>query len=156
MFGRSFLGFSVAVVLMLSAISLGATYGGGSGTAEDPYQIWTPEQMNTIGANSADWDKHFKLMDDIDMSVYTGTQYNIIGNETISFTGTFDGNRHTISNFTYETDKPIYYVGLFGATSKGKTIVTSIDEAMIKNLGVENVYINIVGQNEAKSVGGLV
>jgi hypothetical protein len=156
MFGRSFLVFSVAVVLMLSAISLGATYGGGSGMAEDPYQIWTPEQMNTIGLNSADWDKHFKLMDNIDMSAYTGTQYNIIGNATTQFTGTFDGNGHKISNLTYETDEPIYFVGLFGATSKGKAIVTSINEAMIKNLGVENVYINIVGQNEAKSVGGLV
>jgi hypothetical protein len=95
-------------------------------------------------------------MDNIDMSAYTGTQYNIIGNATTQFTGTFDGNGHKISNLTYETDEPIYFVGLFGATSKGKAIVTSINEAMIKNLGVENVYINIVGQNEAKSVGGLV
>jgi hypothetical protein len=58
--------------------------------------------MNTIGlsSNSGDWDKHFKLMSDIDLGAYTGTQFNIIGSIQ-SFTGTFDGNGHTISNFTY-------------------------------------------------------
>jgi len=49
-----------------------AKYGGGSGTAEDPYLINTAEQMNAIGANWDDWDKHFKLMADIDLSSYTG------------------------------------------------------------------------------------
>ena len=42
-------------------------YGGGLGTLEDPYQIWTPEQMNQIGLHSEDWDKHFALMADIDL-----------------------------------------------------------------------------------------
>ena len=36
-------------------------YGGGSGTEEDPYQIWTAEQMNAIGANEGDWDRHLNL-----------------------------------------------------------------------------------------------
>jgi hypothetical protein len=35
--------------------------------------------MNAIGANSNDWDKHFKLMADIDLSGFTGTDFNIIG-----------------------------------------------------------------------------
>ena len=56
-----------------------AKYGGGSGTAEDPYQIWTPQQMNLIGINTEDMGKQFKLMADIDMSAYTGMQYNVIG-----------------------------------------------------------------------------
>jgi len=143
MFGRRLLGFAAAAVFMISAISLGATYGGGSGTAEDPYQIWTPEQMNTIGANSADWDKHFKLMDNIDMSAYTGTQYNIIGNETIKFTGTFDGQNHVIHNLTYNTTEKKEYVGLFGYTSG----------AVIQNLGVENVNFS---SNHGYYIGGLV
>ena len=84
-----FLTAIMVLAVSLSAWTQAATYGGGSGTAEDPYQIWTPEQMNTIGLNSADWDKHFKLMADIDMSVYTGTQYNIIGTAwNTPFTGT--------------------------------------------------------------------
>ncbi|MHC4206056.1 MAG: hypothetical protein ACYSTT_15500, partial [Planctomycetota bacterium] len=69
-----------------------AKYGGGSGTAEDPYLIYTAEQMNTIGAESSDWNKHFKLMTDIDLSSF-GTEFNIIGTSGGSpFSGVFDGN----------------------------------------------------------------
>ncbi|MEN6308313.1 MAG: GLUG motif-containing protein [Anaerohalosphaeraceae bacterium] len=139
MFGRSCGVFAVLAILGLSAISLGATYGGGSGTAEEPYQIWTAEQMNTIGANSADWDKHFKLMADIDMSAYTGAQYNIIGNGDTKFTGTFDGNEHILQNLTCSHSQD--NVGLFGYTNG----------ALIQNLGLENVLITGEGV-----VGGLV
>jgi len=44
----------VVVVLsciLLTGISFGDVYGGGSGTDTDPYQIWTAEQMNEIGIN---------------------------------------------------------------------------------------------------------
>jgi len=78
-----------------------AQYGGGSGTADDPYLIYTPEQMNAIGADPNDWDKHFKLMADIDLAQYTGTEFNLIGSSSLSFRGTFDGDDHTISNLTY-------------------------------------------------------
>ncbi|MBN2594017.1 MAG: hypothetical protein JXA81_10955, partial [Sedimentisphaerales bacterium] len=72
-----------------------AQYGGGSGTAEDPYLIYTAEQMNTIGAEPNDWDKHFKLMADIDLSIYTGTDFNVIGYGLFpAFSGVFDGNGH--------------------------------------------------------------
>ncbi|MCI0498322.1 MAG: hypothetical protein L0Y36_01390 [Planctomycetales bacterium] len=91
-----------------------AAYGGGSGAAVDPWQIWTPQQMNTIGLNPGDWASHFKLMDDIDMAIYTGTQYNIIGNSSNPFAGTFDGNGHVIRNLTYKTTATTNYVGLFG------------------------------------------
>ena len=39
-----------------------AQYGGGSGEPNDPYLIYTAEQMNEIGLHEYDWDKHFKLM----------------------------------------------------------------------------------------------
>ncbi|MEN6307613.1 MAG: GLUG motif-containing protein [Anaerohalosphaeraceae bacterium] len=133
----------VGIVLVgLVGGSLAGTYGGGSGTAEDPYQIWTPEEMNTIGLNPGDWASHFKLMADIDMSAYTGTQYNIIGNDTTDFTGTFEGGRHIINNLTYITSEAVNNVGLFGP---------AID-ATIKNLGVEHVSISSGGS----CIGGLV
>jgi hypothetical protein len=137
--------FSVSIltaVLCISGNLFAATYGGGSGTAADPYQIWTPQQMNTIGANPADWDKHFRLMGDIDMSIYTGTQYNIIGNSTTPFTGSFDGNGHVISNLTIATSTD--YIGLFGYVGSG---------GQIRNLGVENV--NMTGYVNSCYVGGL-
>lgn len=135
------LGFILVLAFSLPSVSLAETYGGGSGTKADPYQIWIPEQMNTIGLNSGDWGKYFKLMADIDMSAYTGTEYNIIGNPTTYFTGTFDGNAHIIRNLTYSASSQDY-VGLFGYVGSGGKIL---------NLGVENT--NITGDNY---VGGLV
>jgi hypothetical protein len=122
-----------------------AAYGGGSGTAGDPYLINTAEQMQAIGTDPCDWDKNFKLTADIDLSAYTGEQFNIIGYKayisgppnydtvTIPFTGVFDGNGHTISNFTYSCADSGYEnvkvgVGMFGYG----------ESAEIKNLGLIN------------------
>jgi len=92
-----------------------AQYGGGSGTENDPYLIRTAEQMNAIGASRSDWGKHFQLRADIDLSVFTGAAYNIIGTEASneSFTGVFDGNEHTISNLSLTSSRQ-QYTGLFG------------------------------------------
>jgi len=133
--------FVLSVIFTLSISSVAGTYGGGSGTETNPYHIRTPEQMNTIGANSRDWNKHFKLMNDIDMSAYTGTQYNIIGNQTTPFSGCFDGNQYVIHNLTYVTSEAVDYVGVFGNLSGGT----------IKNLGVDNVFLSSGG----RYVGGL-
>jgi hypothetical protein len=97
----------------------GKKYGGGTGEPNDPYLIYTAEQMNTIGAEPNNWDKHFKLMADIDLSVYAGTDFNIIGycvdwgsSDNKPFAGVFDGNGHTISNYSY-TSTDANNVGLF-------------------------------------------
>jgi hypothetical protein len=70
-----------AVVCGLSffATPAQAKYGGGTGEPNDPYLIFDANQMNEIGADSNDWDKHFILMADIDLSGFTGTAFNIIG-----------------------------------------------------------------------------
>ena len=93
--------------------NLGFPYQGGSGTESDPFQVWTTEHMNGIGVWSEGWDKHFILMDDIDLSGYQLDSFNIIGNEIQNFTGVFDGNGYSISNFTYVSSDESY-VGLFG------------------------------------------
>jgi len=98
--------------LSFFALPTQAQYGGGSGTADDPYLIFDANQMNAIGADSNDWDKHFKLMADIDLSSFTGTSFDITGTESTPFTGVFDGNGHTISNFTY-TSTGRRNIGLF-------------------------------------------
>jgi len=101
-------------------------YGGGSGTPQYPYLIYDPNHMQQIGANPHDWDKHFKLMDDIDLGGYTEEAFNVIGwyensDDNESFSGVFNGNGHTISNFTYTSDGASY-VGLFGYVT-GQTAV---------------------------------
>jgi len=146
------------IPLLITIFSLSlpayAKYGGGDGTADDPYQIWTPEQMNDIGVNIGDWDKHFRLMADIDMSGFDGkdgrSAYNLIGPNTdpstwdydqyaIPFTGTFDGNGHTISHLTISGRG---YTGLFCYLDPS---------AEVRDLGVVDVNITGVG----RAVGGL-
>ncbi|KPJ66629.1 MAG: hypothetical protein AMJ43_07595 [Coxiella sp. DG_40] len=98
-------------------------YSGGSGFPSDPYLIYTAEEMQAIGAHPKDWNKCFKLMADIDMSGYTGTEFNLIGHyaglsgpDNEPFEGIFDGDGHTISNFTY-TSSGINCIGLFSYVS---------------------------------------
>ncbi|MBL7186534.1 MAG: hypothetical protein ISS70_09420 [Phycisphaerae bacterium] len=118
--------------LLLCVLSLTwsakAEYGGGTGEPNDSYLIYNAEQMDSIGAEHNDWDKHFKLMADIDLGAYAGTDFNIIGTGRLpSFSGTFDGGGHTISNFTY-TSVDKRSVGLFGYIDDPK--------ARISNLGL--------------------
>jgi hypothetical protein len=137
--------FTVAVVLTISAPIIAASYGGGSGTEADPYQIWTAEQMNTIGLNPADWNKTFILKADIDLATYTGTQYKRIGIDPgNSFSGSFDGNGHVIRNLTYKTNTTTMFIGLFGYTSTG---------AIIKNLGLIDVNISAPGSHFGALIG---
>jgi hypothetical protein len=110
---------------------------------EKPYEIWTAGDLQTIGADANYWDKHFRLMADIDLSVYTGTSFNIIGRGSTHFTGVFDGNGHTISNFTYDSNGT-NNIGLFG-------YINDVN-AEIKNVGLINA--NVIGRNNAGSLVG--
>jgi hypothetical protein len=124
-------------------------YGGGTGEPNDPYLIYTAKHLNAIGAEPNDWDKHFELMADIDLSEYSGDEFNIIGeryNESgwivHPFTGIFDGNEKKISNFSYaSTDTN--YIGLFGYVGAWWK------EAVIKDLG-------LIGPNVDAGTGSYV
>ena len=108
----------ISVFLLVSVcaqkVCMAGTYSDGDGSEGNPYQINSASDMQEIGANSNDWDKHFLLTADINLSAYTGTSFNLIGTDfSNSFTGVFDGNDHTISNFTWNS-ATADYVGLFG------------------------------------------
>ena len=60
------------VCLTLQSPTLSVEFAGGTGVLNDPYLIYTAEQMNAIGAEPNNWDKHFKLMANIDLSGYVG------------------------------------------------------------------------------------
>ncbi len=145
------------IVLCCMTVSAQGKYGGGSGTADEPYQIWTAEQMNAIGAEPNDWDKHFKLMADVDLSAYDGSEgrpaFQIIALETNSdragppqdlFTGVFDGNGHTIANFTLTAIDQYPYAGLFGYVGGPR--------GEIRNLGLIHAVVKV---GDAWSVGAL-
>ncbi|MHC4110890.1 MAG: fibronectin type III domain-containing protein [Planctomycetota bacterium] len=123
---------TVLFVICCCCLPAHAKYGGGTGETNDPYLIYTPEQMNAIGADPCDWDKHFLLMADIDLGQFTAEQFNIIGyfatySHNKPFTGVFDGNGHIISNFSYTSRRTIN-IGVFGYV-RG-------DNAEIKDLGL--------------------
>jgi hypothetical protein len=105
------------------------SYWQGSGTGTSPYLIYTAGQLNTIGLIPCGWDKHFKLMADIDLSDFTETSFNII----VRFTGTFDGNGHKIYHFTYDSNG-VNYIGIFGYVDD--------PNAKIKNLGLIEPNLN--------------
>lgn len=70
----------IILVAVLSPVYAAfAQYGGGMGTPDDPFLICTAEQFNSIGANSGDWDKHFKLMNDIDLQGISQDRLRIAG-----------------------------------------------------------------------------
>ncbi|MHC4467689.1 MAG: GLUG motif-containing protein, partial [Planctomycetota bacterium] len=134
----------IVFVLAFLVSSSYAKYSGGDGSAEHPYRIDTAADMQEIGATSGDWNKHFLMVNDINLADYTGTQFNIIGNPTTKFTGVFDGNNLEISNFTYHHTS-VGNVGLFGAIGGA---------AHIENLGIRNVDVEVTGNSW--SIGSLV
>ena len=121
------LAFCVIIVLTFVGF-LEAKYGGGSGTEEDPYKISDANHMQSIGTDPNDWDKYFLMTDDIDLSAYTQTTFNIIGTDSENaFNGVFDGNGHKIFNFAYNSTESDY-IGIFGCVADLS--------AEIKNLGI--------------------
>lgn len=116
--------------------SLGFQDGDGL-TKSTPLEICTAEQLNSIGDDPNLINKHYALMSDIDLS---GVTFKMIGNPSGNqFSGSMNGNNHTISNLTIN-EHLLPSVG-FIRSNMGE----------VKNLKLKN--INIIGD---RSVGGLV
>jgi hypothetical protein len=133
----------LAVMALCTGTAAEARYSGGTGEPNDPYRIATAADLNDIGNYEEDWDKNFILVNDVNLAQYTGTQFNIIGNESNPFTGVFDGNDNRIWNFTWSSTGR-NGIGLFGYVGEG---------GQIKNLGMENVHVNAA---DGEYVGGLL
>ncbi len=133
-----------------------AQYSGGSGTADDPYQIATAADLIALGETPDDYDKHFILTADIDLdpNLPGGKVFDraVIAPVTVErsgysttiegepFVGVFDGDGHSILRLTIEGDGCL---GLFGRVTSGGDI---------RNLTVVNVDVLGFGSR----VGGLV
>ncbi|ULO05928.1 S-layer homology domain-containing protein [Paenibacillus sp. 19GGS1-52] len=91
-----------------------ADFAGGTGTASDPYQIATADQLNEV-RNHVDADIFFELTADIDLSSYANWEPIGTTNQNIVhlFVVNMNGNGYTITNL--KIDKQGYYIGLFGA-----------------------------------------
>ncbi len=141
---------AVAFVLTLVCTAT-AKYGGGAGTAENPYQIATAADLILLGESPEDYDKHFVLTADIDLdpNLPGGRVFDraVIAPERTDpnlletpFAGVFDGNGHTLSHLTVHGAG---YIGLFGQLASG---------AQVRGLGV--VHADITGGYYTGGVAG--
>jgi len=138
--------FHKTVVIFLAFCGLSAhahEFAGGTGDPNDPYQIATAEQLISIGSDPNLLDKHFVLVNDIDLDP------NLPGGRTFTqaviapyishafsfqdapFAGQFDGGGFRIRNLTVEANTG-YYIGLFGDIGT---------DGRVSRLGLENASI---------------
>ena len=121
----------------------------GAGTEADPYIILYPSQMKRLAGLVNDGtryeNKFFKLGADIAYDPNTldakGENYTAIGNDIRYFSGTFDGDGHTISGIRINNN--FDYQGLFGCVSGDGTIQNVI-----------LVNSTITGQNYVGGIAG--
>ena len=126
-------------------------FGGGSGTAQDPYLIYTGAELAYLASSTNNGytysGKYFKLMNDIDLN---GIEWTPIGrgleydSSSYAFGGNFDGNGMLVSNLTINSSRQ--FTGLFGVVFK----------ASISNLGIDNAHISVRFDSEYCLSGGLV
>ena len=114
-------------------------YSGGSGTADDPYQLSNDADIDELSATSDDWGMNFTLTQDITLV----GNHTPIGNSETQFTGDFEGSGFAIQNMTvYQTGD---YAGFFGYAGSG---------ANIHDLGIEISSDGVF--STTNYVGGLV
>lgn len=119
----------------------------GSGTAESPYLISTPNDLVRLSSTTSLLNAHYKLLNDIDMAGVSITPIGIPSvnsSEATIFTGTFDGNGYAIKNLTISQTKAPY-MGFFAQNA-----------GVIKNLMLINTtqIMDIVYNTEHADAGG--
>ena len=148
--------FFVLFAMCLFGRPAEAQYGGGTGEPNDPYQIATAEQLISIGSDPNLLDKHFILINDIDLdpNLPGGRVFNqaVIASDLDGesklpqsvFTGSLDGKGHRINNLTIRGKAD--NLGLFRRIWDGHVL----------NLGLENVSIFVINASKSMAVGCLV
>ena len=137
--------------------STAAAFAGGTGTAEDPYQIANGAQLaylaSSVNGGETYEEKNFVLTANIDLNGLPWTPIAnsfsdalLGGSDYRVFAGNFDGNGYTISNVSIGSETAPLEVdvfGLFGAT-----------EGKISNLNLDTV--SICGIAKIASIGAVV
>ena len=117
----------------------------GLGTEASPYEISTADELENfrnLVNNGIEKSAHAKLMNDIDLNGNETNQWTPIGNSSSRYTGTFDGDGHTISGlYIKNTSSDTDYQGLFGRVS-----------GTVQNLSVSG-SVSVSG---GEDVGGIV
>lgn len=156
--------------------SVKATTNSQGGSVEDAAEIKTAEDFYAMANEPT---AHYKLMNDID---FAGEEIPEMFTSSTSkqFTGSFDGNNYTISNFTLKSSSATANVGVFGYTngaviqnlkivgvsvdnSTGKsssnmgTLIGTAKNTIVKNIEINDVKFNIKGNSASTiMIGGVV
>jgi len=136
--GQLFLFFT----LLLTAVTQGAWAWSGNGTAGDPYVLANADDWATFAANinaGTNVNKCYKLANDWNNENAPVTA--IVGSDTYSFQGTFDGNGKTL------------YVSINNTQSQGTAPFSHVTGATIKNLTVEG---SVTGTRHVAGLVGFV
>lgn len=133
---------------------INALFAGGDGEYENPYTISCLRHLENIHKTKYHDEEEgwyvgghfFKMINNINLS---GVAWTPLGTGVQAFTGTFDGNNHTISNLS---------LTITNTTSSGHSYgLFSISKAFIKNLNVTNVKLSVTNSstNYSVSVGAV-
>jgi hypothetical protein len=116
---------------------MAAPYPGGSGTIGNPYWITSDSDWETLMTTPVHWALHFILTANIDV---TGTKIIPVGNNGSEFSGSINGNLHTITTNMF--DGPYDDIGIFGYNTGS----------------ISNMVVTYTGwsANATYSTGGLV
>ena len=138
----------LALVLCAALLCIGAAaagtedasqFAGGNGSKTNPYQIENAEQLKAVEDNLS---ASYVLTANINLDGEEKPWTPIGSDKDHAFTGTFDGDGHTISGL-YINNGDSVYAGLFGYVGRG---------GMIKGLTVEG-KITVIGSTSC--VGGI-
>lgn len=119
-------------------VNSGTEFAGGNGSASNPYQIATPEQLAAMAYNvnrGVYTSSYFKLTNDIDLAAHYWVPIGV----NYAFVGKFNGDNYTISNMSINTaysssflcnqwatddtyNYDYYVAGLFGVVSNSAII----------------------------------
>jgi len=114
-------------------------YAGGTGEPNNPYLIETANQLAAIGYHRGDFDKHFLLLNHLDLSVLEEGTMVPIGLLALPFTGTFQGSGYTLVNLQLRCPGQDY-VGLFGFISSSETD-SQFFRGRVEYLGIEDAEV---------------
>ena len=107
-------------------------YSGGDGTEGSPFEIATADDLISMNSDIGNYDKHFVLTADIDLTGWSSSTLSLIAAGYTPFSGQFDGAGHVVRN--------LRLTGVFGSSKLALFGLTS-SEARIMNLGVVDVYV---------------
>ncbi|WP_258099569.1 Ig-like domain-containing protein [Marinoscillum pacificum] len=129
------------LVVSITVTDVVFEYSGGAGTAASPFLLTTKADLKDLSENSSEWALHFKQTADMEFDVpdfeeggdfyNDGLGFSPIGNDDISFSGSYDGSGHTITGLVI--DRPDQdYIGFFGNINSSGSV---------QDLGLVNVNI---------------